>query len=46
MDELNLWMTVEVLWVKKFDRIVATYIIIGKVYHQYNLKSFRTKNRR
>ena len=32
MDEMNLWMSGEVFWVKKFYRILATYIIIDNEY--------------
>ena len=43
MDEMNLWMTGEVLLVKKFDRIAATYIIIDKVYLGIALRAFELK---
>ena len=41
MDEMNVWMSGEVLWVKIFDRILVTYIIIDKVYLLHALIDFQ-----
>ena len=40
MDEMNLWMRGEALWVKRFYRILATYIIIDKGYLGQALRAF------
>ena len=43
MDEMDLWMSGEALWVKNFYRILATYIIIGRGYLGQALRAFELK---